>query len=108
MAKYCLNSYSIVELHKLLEQERAESIYLEVGSQPALTIKGQKIEIEGPTIEVEAALDLIRAVADTRQMRTFWRSSSVNILHKIAKTSISIRVIHAVGHISIELKPVII
>jgi|GEM_PF-3743530 hypothetical protein len=106
MAKYCLNSYSISDLHKLLQQERAERVYLEVGSQPSLTIKGQEFEIEGPVIEVEAALELIRAVADTRQMRAFWRSSSVNILHKTAKTQILIHVVHAVGHISIELQPI--
>lgn len=106
MAKYCVSAYSISELHKLLQQERAERVYLEVGSQPSLTIKGQEFEIEGPVIEVEAALELIRTVANTRQMRAFWRSSSVNILHKIAETQILIRVVHAVGHISVELRPI--
>jgi Tfp pilus assembly ATPase PilU len=106
VAKYCLNSYSIPELLKLLQQERAERILLEVGSQPSLTIKGQDFEIEGPAIGEEAAEELIRAVADTRQMRVFRRSSSVHIVHKIAGTSFLIRVVHAVGHFSIELRPI--
>jgi Tfp pilus assembly ATPase PilU len=106
MAKYCLSKCSILELVELLQREWAERIYLEVGSQPSLIVKGQAFEIDGPVVDVEAALALIRAVADTRQMRTFWKSSCVNILSKTSTPPVLIRVIGAIGHLSIELQPV--
>jgi len=103
MAKYCLSSYSIPELFKLLQQEQAERICLKVGSQPSLAIKGQDFEIEGPVIEEKTVEELLKTVADTRQMRVIRRSSCVNIVHKIAETNCLIRVINAVGYFSIEL-----
>ena len=106
MAKYSLSNCSILELVEFLQREHAERIYLEVGSQPSLTIKGQMFAIDGPVMDVEAALTLIRAVADTRQMRTFWKSSCVDVLSKISNPPVLIHVVGSIGHLSIEVQPV--
>jgi Tfp pilus assembly ATPase PilU len=106
MAAYCLNSYSVQDLLKLLRQERGERIRLEVGAQPTLTIKGKNFEIEGPVLEEETAEELLRTVADTRQMRAFRQSSTVDVIHTFDGARFLVRAIHAFGTFNVELHAV--
>jgi Tfp pilus assembly ATPase PilU len=102
MASYSLNTYSVPDLLKLLRQERGDRIRLEVGSPPSLTIKGKDFEIEGPAIEVESVEELLRAVAETRQMRAFRKFATVDIIHTHAGARFLIRAVNAFGTCNVE------
>jgi hypothetical protein len=106
MAVYCLNSYSIPDLLKLLRQERADRIRLEVGSQPLLTIKDKHFEIDGPVVEEAVVEELLRTVADTRKMRAFRQRSMVDIIHTFDGTRFLVRAVHAFGTFNVELHAV--
>jgi len=102
MAPYSLNGYSVPDLLKLLRQERGERIRLEVGSPPSLTVKGKDFEIEGPAIEAESVEGLLRTVADTRQMRTFRKFATVDIIHTFGGARFLIRAVNAFGTCNVE------
>jgi Tfp pilus assembly pilus retraction ATPase PilT len=97
---YC---YSIPELLELLVGEGGESIRLEVGYAPSLTIKGEVYEIEGPVVKEEAADELLRAVADTREMRVFRQGGTVGILQTFRGAKILVRAVQACGVFRLEL-----
>lgn len=91
------------ELLQLLHSERGERIRLETGSQPSLTIKGQDYEIHGPPLDEEFAEQLLRPVADSRQMRAFRKLSTVDIVHTFKGARFLIRVVRAFGIFNVEL-----
>jgi Tfp pilus assembly ATPase PilU len=103
MRSYCLNAYSIPGLLKLLRMERGERILLEAGSPPSLTINGQHFEIEGPVVEEEAALELLRTVANTREMRAFRECGTIDIIHSFESSRFLIRAVHAFSEFRLEL-----
>ena len=100
---YHLDRYSIPELLQLLHTERGERVRLDTRSQPCLTIKGQDFEIDGPPIEEDAAEEMLRPIADTRQVRAFRRFSTVNIVHTFKGKRYLIRVVRAFGTFNVEL-----
>jgi Tfp pilus assembly pilus retraction ATPase PilT len=84
---YGLNTYSMAEILQLLLTERGERIRLDTRAAPSITIKGQDFEIEGPALDEEAVEELLRPVADTRQMRAFRKFSTVDIIYKFSEES---------------------
>lgn len=100
---YRLDQYSIPELLQLLRSERGERIRLETGLQPSLTIKGKDYEIDAPPLDEESAEQLLRPVADSRQMRAFREFSTVDIIHTFEGARFLIRVVRAFGTFNVEL-----
>jgi Tfp pilus assembly pilus retraction ATPase PilT len=103
MPGYFLNGYSIPDLLKLLVVERGESIRLEVGYEPSLTIKGKDFEIEGPVVEEEAAEELLRTVASTREMRIFRQRGTIDIIHTFRDSRFLVRAVRAFSDFRLEL-----
>src|SRR5262245_17786052 len=103
---YRLDQYSLPELLQLLRTERGERIRLENGSQPTLTIKGKDYEIEGPPLDEEAAEQLLRPVADSRQMRAFRKFSTVDFIYRFDGARFLVRVVRAFGTFNVELHTV--
>ena len=99
---YHLDRYSIPELLQLLRTERGEKIRLETGAQASLTIKGQAYEIDGPPLDEEAVDDLLRPVTDTRQMRTFRKRSTLDIIYRLEGARFLVRVVRAFGIFNIR------
>jgi len=100
---YRLDTYSIPELLQLLLAEGGDRIRLDTRTGPSITIKRQEFEIEGPALDEEAVEELLRPVADTRQMRTFRKFSTVDIIYKFKRTKFLIRVVRAFGIFNVEL-----
>ena len=100
---YRLDSYSIPEMLQLLVAEQGERIRLDTRIAPSITIKGHDFEIEGPALDEEGVDELLRPVADTRQMRAFRKFSTVDIIYKFKGAKFLIRVVRAFGVFNIEL-----
>src|SRR6266446_2465793 len=99
---YRLDCYSIPEMLQLLVTERGERIRLDTRTTPSISIKGQEFEIEGPALDEEAVEELLRPVADTRQMRAFRKFSTVDIIYKFKRAKFLIRVVRAFGVFNVE------
>lgn len=100
---YRLDQYSVPELLQLLRTERGEKIRLETGSRPTLTIKGKDYEMDGPPLDEEAGEQLLRPVADSRQMRAFREFSTVDFIYRFDGVKFLIRVVRAFGTFNVEL-----
>ena len=105
MRVYHLDHYSMPDLLRLLRMERGEKIRLETGSrsQSSLTIKGEDHEIDGPPLDEDTAEELLRPVANTRQMRAFRKFSTVDIIYRFEGARFLIRVVRAFGIFNVEL-----
>lgn len=100
---YRLDQYSIPDLLELLRTERGERIRLETGSQSSLTVKGKEYEIDGPPLDGDTAEQLLRPVANTRQMRAFRKFSTVDIIYRFEGMRFLIRVVRAFGISNVEV-----
>lgn len=103
MRPYCLNCYSISELLKLLQAERGERVRLEVGAPPTLTLKGEPFEIEGPVVIEESVEEMLRAVANTREMRAFRECGTVDIIVPFEGARFLVRAVRAFSEFRLEL-----
>ena len=59
------------DLLSLTTAERAEALRLHVGTPPVIVLRGEQHIVEGPPITAENAEELLRSIADTRQVREF-------------------------------------
>jgi Tfp pilus assembly pilus retraction ATPase PilT len=100
---YHPSSYSISDLLSLAKAVRAEKILIEVGYTPVLFLKGQSIEIDGPDVVSEVMEELVRSVANTRQLRLLRENGSVDIIRTIGDSRFLIRVIDAFGIFRLDL-----
>jgi Tfp pilus assembly ATPase PilU len=101
-----MNVYSIPDLIKLLHSERGECVRLDMGYPPILVIKGKSHQIEGPAVFEESAEEMLRSVANTREMRVFRETGSVDIIVPLEGTRFLVRAIRAFNEFRLELQPV--
>ena len=98
------NCYSIPDLLRLLRKRRGDRVQLDVGLPPAVTIKGEVFEIEGPAVEAGSIEEMLRDVADTRHMRIFRESGAVDIVVPFAGAKFLIHAVRAGGEFGMELR----
>jgi Tfp pilus assembly ATPase PilU len=103
MPAYSLKCYSIPDLLRLMRTERGERVRLDVGSPPALIIKGESFEIEGPPVEEESVEEMLRVVASSRQIRAFRESATVDILVTFEGGHFLVRAVRAFSEFRLEL-----
>jgi Tfp pilus assembly pilus retraction ATPase PilT len=102
---YRLSNYSISDLLSLAKAVGAEKVLLEVGYTPVLFVKGKKIEIDGPDVTSEVMEELIRSVANTRQLRVLRENGSLDILEAIANSRFLVCVVDAFDVFRLDLIP---
>jgi twitching motility protein PilT len=101
-----MTGYSLPDLLKLLQTERGDRMLLDVGAPPTLILNGELHAVEGPPLFEESAEEMIRSVASTREMRTFRRSGSVDIIVPFGGSRFLVRAIRAFGEFRLELQPI--
>ena len=104
MAGFILNCYSISELLKLLAAERGEAIHLKAGCQPVMKVKSREIEITGPEVTAEILEELIRAVASTRDLRSYRQRNAMEILYTVKNSTFLVRAVNAFGELHFDLQ----
>src|SRR5258706_13170092 len=78
---------SMDDLLSLTKAERAEELRLHVGTPPIIVIRGEHHTIEGPPITSENAEQLLRSVADTRQVREFRERGTAEFVYSFRGSS---------------------
>src|SRR5688572_18848588 len=99
----CSYSYSIPDLLRLMRTERGECVRLDVGSSPKLIIKGESFEIEGPPVGKESVEEMLRAIADSRQMRAFREFGTIDIIVPFEGARFLVRAVRAFNEFRLEL-----
>ena len=79
--------YSIDDLLDLVSTEKAEGLRLHVGTPPVIVLQGEQHTIEGPPITIENAEQLLRGVADTRQMRELRERGAAEFVYSFRGSS---------------------
>jgi Tfp pilus assembly ATPase PilU len=75
------------DLLDLVSTERAEELRLHVGTPPVMVLRGEHHTVEGPEITAENAEQLLRSVADSRQMREFRERGAAEFVYKFRGSS---------------------
>lgn len=97
---------TVSNLLNLLTTVRAEKALLEVGYTPALMIRSQRIEIDGPDVTSEAMEELLRGVMDTRGIRTLRKHGTIEVIYGFGESRFLIRVVDAFGVFRLDLAPI--
>jgi Tfp pilus assembly ATPase PilU len=63
--------YSIDDLLSLVATEQAEELRLHAGNPPVLVVQSEHHAVEGPALTGENTEQLLRSVANSRQIRQF-------------------------------------
>jgi Tfp pilus assembly ATPase PilU len=101
-----MSGYSIPDLLKLLQTERGDRVLLEVGSPPTVILKGELHAIEGPPVLEESAEEMIRSVANTREMRVFREFGTVDVIVPFGGSRFLVRAVRGFGEFRLELEPI--
>ena len=75
--------YSISDLLELAQSERAEKLRIRVGAAPTFVLRGEHHTVEGCKLTEEDAEQLLRSLANTRQMRELWERGRVQFIYKL-------------------------
>jgi len=73
--------YSMAHLLELVQSEQAESLPLRVGLPPIFIRNGIEQRVESHPLAAGEAEELLRDLANTRQMRELWECGRVQFLH---------------------------
>ena len=79
--------YSIDDLLALVRTEHAEELRLRVGYPPVMVLRGEDYPVEGPALTVQGADDLLRSIANTRQMRELRDSGFIDFIYTFRNAS---------------------
>jgi len=80
---------------------------MDAGYPLKLVIKGETHEVEGPAIEEESVEEMLRAVANTREMRAFRETGTVDIVVPFEGSRFLVRAIRAFNECRLELQPIV-
>ncbi len=86
-------SYSIADLLNLLLSQKGEYISLEPGLPPFYRIKEQRYEVEGPPLTEENLAQILRGLANTRQLRDFREKRSLDFNYTYKRTLLLVRAV---------------
>jgi hypothetical protein len=75
-------------------------------SRSALTIQGRQIEIDGPDVTSETMEELLRSVANTRQMRTLRERGTIDIIYGFGSSQFLVRVADAFDVFRLDVVPI--
>ena len=73
--------YSMRHLLELVQSERAEALRLRVGLPPVFIRKHIEQRVESHELAADEAEELLRDIANTRQMRELWGCGRVRFIY---------------------------
>jgi Tfp pilus assembly ATPase PilU len=73
--------YSMSHLLELAHTEHAEQLSICVGAPPVFVIEDRRHEVEGHALTAEEAEQLLRGIANTRQMRELRARGTVQFMY---------------------------
>lgn len=77
--------YSMEHLLDLVNGERAEELRLRVGAPPVVVLEGQEHRVEDYAITARDAEQLLRSIANSRQMRELREQGIVQFLYNFRR-----------------------
>ncbi len=83
--------YSMDNLLQRVKIERADELWLRVGSPAVIILDGEPRTLEGPTITAEDSQQLLRCVANTRQRRELRERGVVQFVYRFRLTDFVVR-----------------
>lgn len=96
-------SYSVPDLLNLLLLQKGEYIRLEPGLPPFYQIKGQRYEVEGPPLTEENLEQILRELANTRQLREFREKRSLDFNYPYKRTLLLVRAVQCYDTFRLDL-----
>lgn len=73
-------AYSMDNLLTLIRSEQARELRIRAGVPPIVISEDETHTLEGPPLTTEAAEQLLRSIANTRQMRVLQQSGAVDFM----------------------------
>ena len=74
--------YSVDQLLRLVKDEKAEALKIQIGSPPVIVLHGQNHDLEGPAICAEDAEQLLQRVANSRHRRELRQRGAVQFIFR--------------------------
>lgn len=79
--------YSIDDLLNLVTSEQADGVTLQVGKAPIVAVGGERRAVEGPAITAENGEQLLRSIANSRQMRALMKNGATEFVYTFRGSS---------------------
>ena len=74
--------HSMDDLLHLVHSDGADKLRLQVGQPPVVVVDGVDHQIEGPSITVENAEQLLQSITDTRQRRDLREHGYIEFIYR--------------------------
>jgi Tfp pilus assembly pilus retraction ATPase PilT len=79
--------YSMDNLLTLISTEHARELRFCAGTPPVVVLGEEPHAMEGPPLTTECAEQLLRSIANTRQMRELWEQGTVTFIYTLPGAS---------------------
>ena len=79
--------YSMDNLLTLIRVEQVRELKIRAGAAPIVVSDGESHALEGPPLTAEGAEQLLRSIANTRQMRALQQRGAVDFMYHFEGTS---------------------
>jgi Tfp pilus assembly ATPase PilU len=87
-------TYCIHDLLRVVAQEGARRLLIEIGRPPVIELKGEEHVVEGPEVTKENAAHIVERLATAEQLRELDRCGDVRFIHEseLARFGVTITV----------------
>ena len=85
--------YSMDNLLTLVRTQKAKELRVQVGTPPVIVVEDEQHALESPPVTAEIAEQLLRSIANTRQMRELKERGAVTFIYTLRGASLFL--IHA-------------
>src|SRR5437899_1676531 len=79
--------YSMDNLLTLVSVEQAQELRVRAGTPPVIVLEDRPHPLEGPPLTAESAEELLRSIANTRQMRMLRDRGAVEFIYNFRSAS---------------------
>ena len=70
------------DLLHLVNSDRADELWLHVGSPPVIVLEGQRHFVDGPPLTTEETENLLQSIATNRQRRELREQGAVKFIYR--------------------------
>ena len=95
--------YSIMDLLALVERERAQELWLQVGKPPLMVLRGQTRTLDAIPLTNENTTELFRSLATADQLRELQQCGDIQFIY-VSQSSARFGVNAAIQHEELSLK----
>jgi Tfp pilus assembly ATPase PilU len=79
--------YSISDLLQLMNSDAADELRLHVGTPPVIVLEGEHHPMDGPALVAEDVVQMLQAIANSRQRREFWEHGKVQFVYRFRQAT---------------------